>query len=149
MSSDTHRTPVPGDPQVTALRSHPHCVVCGDNDALGLGLAFTATDDGAVECHFECSAALQGYTDQLHGGVIALLLDGAMTNCLFAHELSGVTAELTVRFHHPVRTGTAVSVRAWIDHSIARLHYLQAEVTQDGQSKVTASGKFIERGPAP
>jgi uncharacterized protein (TIGR00369 family) len=85
----------------------------------------------------------------LHGGVIASLVDGAMTNCLFAHGLSGVTAELNVRFRHPVRTGKVASVRAWIDQSLARLHYLQAEVTQDGQSMVTASGKFFDRGETP
>jgi acyl-coenzyme A thioesterase PaaI-like protein len=34
----------------------------------------------------------------LHGGVISSILDGTMTNCLFAHGTVAVTAELRVRF---------------------------------------------------
>jgi acyl-coenzyme A thioesterase PaaI-like protein len=37
--------------------------------------------DGGVEAHFDCSRIFEGYSHRIHGGVIAALLDGAMTNC--------------------------------------------------------------------
>jgi uncharacterized protein (TIGR00369 family) len=110
-----------------------------------LRLNFTALEDGSVQAGFACPPACEGYKGVLHGGVIASLMDGAMTNCLFAHGWTAMTAELSVRFRHPVRTHKAATVRAWMDGGTPPLHVLKAEVVQDGQIKATACGKFMER----
>jgi acyl-coenzyme A thioesterase PaaI-like protein len=81
----------------------------------------------------------------LHGGVITSLLDGAMTNYMFAHGIPAITAELTVRFRHPVVTNQVAIVRARIERSSPPLHLLKAEVVQGEQLKATASGKFMEQ----
>ncbi|MBU0639223.1 MAG: PaaI family thioesterase [Planctomycetes bacterium] len=125
--------------------THPNCVVCGRDNHQGLQLEFRAAADGSVRATFDCRPAYEGYADVLHGGVIAALLDGAMTNCLFAHGRPGVTAELTVRFRHPVRTGRAAAVRASIERCCPPLHVLKADLTQDGQVKATACGKFMDQ----
>ncbi|MCK4341833.1 MAG: PaaI family thioesterase [Phycisphaerae bacterium] len=108
-------------------------------------LKFAASDDGRVQARFDCDAAFEGYAGMLHGGVVASLLDGAMTNCMFAHGIPAVTAELTVRFRHPVRTGVAVTVRAWVERCSPPLHVLKAEVVQNGQLMATARGKFMDQ----
>jgi acyl-coenzyme A thioesterase PaaI-like protein len=128
---------------------HPRCVVCGPADVLGLGLQFTIRADGGVESEFHCSSVFEGYPHQLHGGVIAMLLDGAMTHCLFARGHFAVTAELEVRYRHPVETDRAATVRAWIGRSNPRLHVLAAELIQDGHARATASAKFIDRRSPP
>lgn len=126
-------------------RAHAHCVVCGPSSERGLGLQFVLSEDGGVQGTFSCDRAFQGYTDVLHGGVISCLLDGAMTNCMFAHGHLAVTAELHVRFQRPVVTGEPATVRAWIDRSRSRLHVVKAEFVQKGQVKATAVGKFMEQ----
>ena len=73
------------------------------------------------------------------------MLDGAMTNCLFAHGRVAVTAELTVRYRHPVTVDRPVTVRAWIRESSHNLHRMQAELAQGGRVLVTATAKFLER----
>lgn len=123
---------------------HRHCVVCGSANDRGLHVAFTRDDDGAVTAVFGCHHDYAGYPNVLHGGVVASLLDGAMTNCLFAHGHSGLTAELSVRFRHPVRTDTPLVVRAWVEQSHRHLHKLRAECRQNGTIMACASGKFIE-----
>jgi acyl-coenzyme A thioesterase PaaI-like protein len=45
-----------------------------------------------------------------------------MTNCLFAHGIVAVTAEMTVRFRHPIKTGVPVIARARIARSQRLLH---------------------------
>lgn len=125
--------------------THSHCVVCGAANDHGLRLKFSPTEDGSVQARFYCDKTLEGYADILHGGVISSLLDGAMTNCLFAHGHPGLTAELTVRFRHPVRIGTAATVRAWIERCSPPLHVLRAELVQDEQVKATGCGKFMDR----
>ena len=88
--------------------------------------------------------SFEGYAGWVHGGVIASLMDGAMTNCMFAQGVPVVTAELNVRFRHPVATDKAATVRAWVDQSSPPLYLLKAEVAQAEQIKATACGKFME-----
>ena len=144
MSNDT-----PGSARELGQRAHPYCVVCGTSNERGLKLKFTERDDGSIESQFHCEGAFEGYPQQLHGGVIAMLLDGAMTHCLFAQGHTAVTAELTIRYRHPVATNRIASIRAWIEPSNPRLRLVAAELIQDGQSKAVASAKFIGRQPSP
>jgi acyl-coenzyme A thioesterase PaaI-like protein len=108
-------------------------------------LEFTLLGDGSVQATFDCGEVFQGYPGLLHGGVISSLLDGAMTNCLFAHSQHGITGELKVRFRHPVVINRTAIVRAWVDRSIPPFHVLQGELIQDEWVKSKATGKFVER----
>ena len=78
---------------------------------------------------------------------MALLLDGAMANCMFAQGSAVVTAELNVRFLSPVRTRLPATVRAWIHKSSPLLHILEAEIVQRDEVKATAVGKFMKPAP--
>ena len=126
-------------------RVHPHCVVCNPANPAGLGTEFTLQPDGSVTAEFLGGAVFEGYPGLLHGGVTAALLDGAMTNCLFAHGIEALTAELTVRYRHPVDVRGSIAVRARLTESRGDLHLLRAELRQEGQVKATALGKFIEK----
>jgi len=123
---------------------HPRCVVCSASNGHGLQLDFRLREDGTVRASFDCARAYEGYTGYLHGGVISALLDGAMTNCLFAHGYCAVTAELRVRFLAPVSTKRRALVRAWVEQSLPLLHILGAQITQDNEVKAMATGKFMQ-----
>ena len=131
--------------QEMRAQAHSNCVVCSPANSRSLCLKFAASDDGSVRACFDCVESFEGYAGMLHGGVIASLLDGAMTNCMFAHGVPAITAELNVRFLHPVIIDRLAAVRAWIERSSPPLHLLKAEVLQDEQLKATASGKFMEQ----
>ncbi len=126
-------------------RAHPNCIVCSPHHQCGLRLEFVSSDDGSVQAKFDCGRAFEGYPGLLHGGVISSLLDGAMTNCLFAHGQQGLTGELKVRFRHPIVTDRPAKVRAWIDRSMPPFHVLKAELIQEESVKAKATGKFVER----
>lgn len=125
-------------------QTHPGCFVCGPANGHGLGLEFRLCEGGVVEASFACQGAFEGYPATLHGGIICTLLDGAMTNCLFAHGHAALTAELKVRFRHPVATERTACVRAWIASSLRPLHELAAELLQDERVMATAQGRFLE-----
>lgn len=122
---------------------HPGCVVCGGRDA-ALEVDFQLVANGAVEGTLDCTSKLQGYPDRLHGGVICALIDGAMTNCLFAHGLAGVTAELKVRFRNAATLGKSATVRAEISQRVAPLFRLRAEVVQEAALVATAEATFVD-----
>jgi acyl-coenzyme A thioesterase PaaI-like protein len=135
----------PGNLQRARDQVHPHCVVCNPANSAGLRTEFTVQADNSVVGEFPGSAVFEGYPGLLHGGVSAALLDGAMTNCLFAHGIEAFTAELTVRYREPVDTRGNITVRASLAESHGRLHLLRAELRQGGRIKATARGKFIEK----
>ena len=124
-------------------RAHPHCFVCGSSLG-GLKLHFVSRPDGSVEARFDCDAQYEGYPGIVHGGIVASLLDGAMTNCLFAQGRAALTADLHVRFRHPLVSGREAAVRARIQRDTPPLFVLSAEIVQDAQVKATAIGKFLE-----
>ena len=128
----------------TRARAHDNCVVCDPANERGLGLEFTISEDGGVEAAFACDKSFEGYPDYVHGGVVSSLLDGAMTNCIFSRGLVAFTAELNIRFLHPVATNKPATVRAWIEKYYRPLHVVRAEVSQDREVKATAVGKFME-----
>jgi acyl-coenzyme A thioesterase PaaI-like protein len=91
---------------------------------------------------FQGGMRFQGYSDRLHGGIIALLIDAAMTHCLFARNLTGVTAELKVRYQFPVVASQAITVRVWVEKQKSRLYLLKGTLQQEGELKSTAEAKF-------
>jgi uncharacterized protein (TIGR00369 family) len=119
--------------------AHPGCFVCAGSNARGLRLTYFRTEGGGVEAHMDCERSLEGYKGRLHGGVIAAALDGAMTHCLFALGRTAVTAELNVRFKHPVASGRPATVRARLARDLGPLYLLEAELVQDGVVKAAAS----------
>jgi acyl-coenzyme A thioesterase PaaI-like protein len=131
--------------EITKRQTHPSCVGCSPENTSGLALEFYVRSDGGVEAEFPCDRLYQGYSGFLHGGITALLLDSAMTNCLFAHHKAAVTARLIVRFSLPVAIDEPAVVRAWIREYEPPLYVLEAELEQKGQVLVRASAKFIDR----
>ena len=123
---------------------HPNCFVCGQANGCGLHLEFTLKD-GQVSSRFGCDKEFEGYPGVLHGGIISSVVYGAMTNCLFAHAVVAMTAELNVRFRSPVVVGRSAKVFAQLLRSDAPLFVVEAKIVQDGKIKVTATGKFLEK----
>ena len=101
-----------------------------------LGTAVTKTKSGHGVC-IEINDARERFP-------YAVLLDSAMTNCLFAHGLVGMTGQLNIRYHHVVDIGKAARVRAWLECSSHRLHIFRACLEQEDEIKATASGRYLE-----
>ena len=119
--------------------------MCGAGNPHGLGLVFTpSSDGGGVEARFDCAESAEGYTGLVHGGVVSMLMDAAMAQCLFHLGHVAHTGELKIRFRHPVAVGHEARVRAWLERSRGRVHVLGADLRQDGIVKAVATAKFLE-----
>jgi uncharacterized protein (TIGR00369 family) len=126
-----------------ASRSHPDCFVCSAGNLHGLHLRFSRHQDGGVSALFACDPAFQGYPGLLHGGIIAALLDGAMTHCLFAHGVECVTARLQVQYRRPIQAGLVARVQARISYESPPLYRVEAEVVQQDERRAEAQGTFL------
>ncbi|TWU37729.1 hypothetical protein Q31b_45180 [Novipirellula aureliae] len=142
--------------QERRLQEHPNCFACGANQpnddgrcsGLGLGLRFELVGNGIVEATFACQQHFEGYPNMLHGGIACMLLDAAMTNCLFANQITAVTGDMNVRFRKPIVIETTAVIRAWIESPQAPLYKVAAELRQDNRIKASAHARFVERNTA-
>lgn len=122
---------------------HRDCFACGQG-ADGLGLTFEQDSDDSVSAEWFCDAKYQSYPGIVHGGIIATILDCAMTNCLLLKGISAVTGDMHVHYRKPVRVGGKVLVRASLTRSRSMLFMLSAEALQDGIVCATAEAKFMK-----
>jgi acyl-coenzyme A thioesterase PaaI-like protein len=128
----------------TRNRLHPNCVICSRSNARGLQLDFSLCENGGIAADFEIDETLEGYPGVPHGGVISSVFDGAMGHCLFAQGCTPVTAQLSIRFRHPIAMHKSATVSARIVKSSNSFYVLEAEIVQNGQIKATAEGKFVD-----
>jgi hypothetical protein len=77
--------------------------------------------------------------------VISMILDGAMTQCLFARGRCGVTVRLILRFLKPLEVDVPARVRAWLCDCSPPLYVLEAELSQGESVRARATAKFIDR----
>ncbi len=124
---------------------HPNCIVCSLANARGLHLDFVSDNNGGVTATFDCDDTLEGYRGFMHGGVISSILDGAMTHCMFAQGKTAVTAQMSIRFHHPILVRRMVTVSAHIEKSCPPLYLVKSEIIQASEIKATATGKFLDQ----
>ncbi len=127
-----------------ADRCHPFCVVCAGGNADGLGVKFQTQPDGSVMARFRCDTRHEGYRGCLHGGIVAMLLDAAMTHCLFARDVEAVTAKLTLEYKRPTCTDADVVVRAHLTKESPPLYHLEAVLVQRQQVRARASATFYQ-----
>lgn len=127
--------------------THAGCVVCGHSNEHPPRVDFTVQEDQSVEATVVGGEHYEGYAGLMHGGVIATLLDAAMTNCLFARGERAVTADLHIRYRHPVASQEPAHVRAWLERDNKPLFVMHAELRQAGKLLVSAIGKFMQIRP--
>lgn len=133
----------------TRASQHEDCFVCSPSRPFGLHIDYVPRP-GGVEATFFCRQDWEGYRGLVHGGITASLLDGAMMNCLFARGIIAVTADLQVRYRHPLRPGQAGTVTAEVVRQSTPVFVLHARIRQNDRVCATAVGRFVAtRGGGP
>jgi uncharacterized protein (TIGR00369 family) len=125
------------------------CFGCGLANDAGLRLHFLLAEDGTVVCPATVPDAFEGHPGYLHGGIIATLLDEAMSKAVRARGLTAMTRHLEVDYKRPVPSRTAIRIEGQVVRSEGRKHWVEARI-HDESAHVLAQGKglFIEVRPA-
>ena len=126
----------------SAADLHRSCFACGHGED-GMGLTFEISGDNTVSAQWFCEEKYQSYPGIVHGGIIATILDCAMTNCLLIKGIAAVTADMHIEYIEPLRVGNVVMVTASLTRSRSPLFLLDAEVLQNNRVSARASAKFM------
>ena len=85
----------------------------------------------------------------LHGGVIATLLDEAMSKAVRAQGLTAMTRQMEVDYLRPVHSATPLRIEGRLMRSEERKHWTEARIlSAQGSVLATAKGLFVEVRPS-
>ena len=137
------------DRQTIELIDDHHCFVCGDQNKSGLQIQWT-TRANTTEAEFVSRPEHQGWKGIVHGGILATLLDEALTRLAWETHGGAVTAEITVRYHSAARIGETLFVKGEISDPRGRIIPGRSEIRNaEGVLIASAEGKAIKpKSPA-
>jgi len=122
------------------------CMVCGVENAAGLGARFFEIEGGELAGVFMPRAEHQGYPGRLHGGLAATILDETIGRAIAIAnpDAWGVTVELSLRYRKPVPVDREVRAIGRITRDAGRLFEGCGEIVlEDGSVAVEATGRYL------
>jgi acyl-coenzyme A thioesterase PaaI-like protein len=125
------------------------CFGCGQDNPAGLRLKFFVDEASRVLCHVHLAAQFQGPPGHVHGGIIATLLDEAMSKANRHRNIVAMTRHISVDYRRPVPLETELTIEGWSETDAAsatgRKHRCSAELRDaDGEVLASAHGIFIQ-----
>ena len=126
-------------------RAQNRCFGCGPANPIGLHLEFFTTEHSSVLCVPEIPASFEGNAGYLHGGIIATLLDEAMSKSVRMCGYTCMTRHMEVDYQRPVPSSTPIRIEGRMTRSEGRKHWTEAKI-MNTHGTVLAQGKglFVE-----
>ncbi len=121
------------------------CFGCGPANQTGLRLEFLLAEDGSVVSFPVVANAFEGHPGYLHGGVIATLLDEAMSKAVRAQGSTSMTRKIEVDYLRPVPSEVPIRLEGRVVRNEARKRWAEARIlNENGKLLAEAKGLFIE-----
>ncbi len=121
------------------------CFGCGPANPVGLHLSFLVAEDQSVVCQPTVANTFAGPPGLLHGGIIATLLDEAMSKAVRVHGLTAMTRQMEIDYLRPVPSATPIRIEGRLVRSEGRKHWTEAKIVNEKSTILaTAKGLFIE-----
>ncbi len=124
--------------------TYKYCYVCGRANEKGLK-AKPYFEDGYISIDFEVTKEYIGADVNMHGGIIATLLDETGYWATFIKTWKNcVTGEITVRYKKPAVVGEKIKVSARAVKSNGLLTFVEGDVKDaDGRIIAKMKGKYL------
>lgn len=125
-----------------------HCFGCGLENPSGLRLRFFVAENGGIVCHPRLTRRFAGPPGHAHGGIIATLLDEAMSKANRARGIVAMTRQMSVEYLRPVPLGVRLTLTARHVSAHGRRHHCEAHLLDaNGQLLATGTAVFIAVDP--
>src|SRR2546430_675682 len=125
------------------------CFGCGDDNDAGLHLQFFVDEEQRVLCCVHLARRFQGPPGHAHGGIIATLLDEAMSKANRRRNITAMTRHISIDYLQPVPLESDLLLEGWSESDpgskSGRKHHCSAELRNaDGAVLASATGIFLE-----
>ena len=121
------------------------CFGCGKANPGGLHLEFQLADDQSGVSFALIPDSFEGPPGYLHGGIIATLLDEAMSKAARASGFIAMTRHMEVDYLRPVPSGASLRLEGRVTGQEGRKHWVEARILDaEGTALAQGKGLFIE-----
>ena len=125
------------------------CFGCGDDNDAGLHLKFFLDEEQRVLCRVRLEKQFQGPPGHAHGGIIATLLDEAMSKANRRRNITAMTRHMSIDYRRPVPLQSDLVIEGWSEKDAAsasgRKYQCSAELRDaSGTVLASATGIFVE-----
>lgn len=118
-----------------------HCFGCGETNKSGLHLKFFVDNQQQVVSKVRLARRFEGPPGYAHGGMIATLLDEAMSKANRQHGVVAMTRQMEIDYLRPVPLQQPLILTARRTAHHGRKNHCEAEIAD-------ASGTILARGKA-
>lgn len=119
-----------------------HCFGCGADNESGLQLKFSIDEQsGQVVSDVRLAGRFEGPPGYAHGGIIAALLDEAMSKANRMHGVVAMTRQMEIEYLRPVPLLQPLTLTGRRTSQQGRKNHCEAEIA-------TVSGTILARGKA-
>jgi len=140
-------TIVDDDGRRYAFADH-NCFACGRDNPIGMRLHIEL-GEGSARASWTAGDNFVGWSDKLHGGIIATLLDEVMAWAPSSFDSWAVTAEMTVRYRSPAAPGEALVAEGRVTEQRRRIYEVRGEVrAADGRLIAEGKGRYLGANPS-
>lgn len=122
------------------LTDDQYCFACGTLNPIGLHMEVSFRDNKAFS-RLALKREFQGWSDIVHGGVMATILDEIMAHAVLHYVGQAVTTSLEVTYRAPLHVGEEFEVIGYVAEQKSRAAVAKAEIRTPGNKKLIARGE--------
>jgi uncharacterized protein (TIGR00369 family) len=121
-----------------------YCFACGSLNPIGLRMEVSFGDNKAFS-KLSLKQEFQGWSDLVHGGVMATILDEIMAHAVIHYVGQAVTTSLQVTFRAPLHVGEEFEAVGYVTEQTRRGAVARAEIRTLQKDTLIATGesKFL------
>ncbi len=125
-----------------------NCFACGRDNPIGMRLHIEL-GEGTASATWTPGHDFVGWSDRVHGGIVATLLDEVMAWAPSSYDSWAVTAEMTVRYRSPATPGEALVATGRVTERRRRIYEVHGEVRgPDGRLIAEGRGRYLGASPS-
>jgi uncharacterized protein (TIGR00369 family) len=125
-----------------------NCFACGRDNPIGMSLHIEL-GEGTARTSWTAGDDFVGWSDKLHGGIVATLLDEVMAWACSSFDAWAVTAEMTVRYRSPSAPGEELRAEGRVVERRRRIYEVAGDVRgADGRLVAEATGRYLGASPS-
>ena len=128
----------------TIRAEYDRCFGCGPANPIGLQLGGFRLDSSRVFAEFTPRSDYRGFSDLLHGGIVAAALDEIMAwTAILTEEVMVMTGTLQLRYRKPARAGTTFTMEGRLVERRGRRLQLSGRMLDGDTILAEGSGLFL------
>jgi uncharacterized protein (TIGR00369 family) len=138
---------VAADGRRYAFADH-NCFACGVSNPIGMRLHIEL-NEGSARTSWNAGDDFVGWSDKVHGGIVATMLDEVMAWACASFDAWAVTAEMNIRYRSPASPGDELLAEAHVARKRRRIYDVEGTVrAADGRLIAEGSGRYLGAAPS-